>query len=299
MPKITRTSGYGIIFRSRPNVVGSIIEGIRFYEDHENIMITIFDVGQGDSVLIRYQGQVIVVDGGPNKNFPALLEHELPFFEDTIDYLILSHPQKDHFGGFINLSEHYSIGAFVISPATSKVLSYQKFETKIKKEHIPIVFASDIEDIFFGEKGKIKIFSPQNKDVAQHETNVNNAAIVFRLSFGSMDMLFTGDIEEKMEKELVEKYGHNLQSEILKVPHHGSHSSSSWKFLQNVSPDVAFISSGKNNSYGHPHALVLQRLLKIGSKIFRTDEHGTMRFIIKENGYCQIKSFFVHSCQFY
>jgi beta-lactamase superfamily II metal-dependent hydrolase len=232
------------------------------------------DVGQGDSELAVFpSGAKAITDAGPGKQVAAEIPNVLGALDNYIDVAVISHPQLDHYGGFSELLSHYDFGIFIYNgrEADSGTREWQSLIKTIKGKNIPILALGAGDKIFFDEN-KIDFLSPNAK--LQADKELNNTALVEKISMGGVRELLTSDISDKVEKALM-KAGVNLQADILKVAHHGSKYSTSAAFLKAVSPVAAAIEVGKN-TYGHPTKDVLDRLASIGALVFRTDLLGTV-----------------------
>lgn len=241
------------------------------------------DVGQGDSALIKLPGGAkMMVDGGPGKQTLASLYSSLSTTDRYIDLLILSHPQLDHFGGFIDILGRFKVGAFIYNgrdgtaaawPALMEILKEQKIKTIILKEGDSIDYNGS----------HLKFLSPNSQFIKSKE--LNDTVLVARLDSEKSSTLFTGDIGFKKpdaESYLIKNYLEDIDVDILKVAHHGSKTSSSDAFLKAVSPRVSVISVGVRNTYGHPTKEAMNRILAIGSSSYRTDQDGTMHVSVKD-----------------
>jgi len=239
--------------------------------------VTFFDVGQGDSIFIETpQGHQILIDGGPDSKVLEKLGKEMPFFDKSLDLIILSHAQRDHLTGLLFVLRNYEVERILWTGVENKTADFQEWLKLLEEEKAKIIFTEKGLRIRTG-KAFMDILFPFEKVAGQSFKNINDTSIVSRLSFGKNSFLFTGDVSSKIEKEIVEK-NINLSSNILKVPHHGSKYSSSEEFLQAVSPQLAVIQVGKN-SYGHPTKEVLQRLERFGINVLRTDKDGDVKVI--------------------
>ncbi len=234
------------------------------------------DVGQGDATLINYQNRYqVLIDGGPNgKKLLAELGKVMPMMDKNIEVVILTHPDKDHLAGLIDVFDSYSVGLYLDNG--------QKAETEIFAELEEEVNDSGVRREVIGEGSKIGIgnlnFQFFNPDFLElKDKNRNEQSVVARMDFFDNSFLFTGDSDEKVEGDMIGDE-EDVNVDFLKIGHHGSKSSSSEFFLGKVTPKKAVISSGAENRYGHPHEEVLERLKKNGAEIFRTDEMGTVKF---------------------
>lgn len=241
-----------------------------------SLKISFLDIGQGDSILIETPNhRLILVDGGPNDAVLNALSNILSFWQRTFDLVILTNPDRDHMDGLLHVLDRYEVKKFLISGVWKKNAFTKALLEKINAKNVPLLLARSDEDFSFVDVTLDILFPP--RIFTGEDVTVNNGSIVFMLQFENHRILFPGDAEEETEKWLTENIP-DLSAEILKAGHHGSKTSSMEIFLKKVQPNVTVISSGKENRYGHPHEIVLQRLEKIGSKILRTDEFGTIQF---------------------
>jgi len=250
-----------------------------FVEGRESkfLEIDFFDVGQGDSIFIETpKHKQILVDGGPDLTILEKLGREMPFWDRYIDLVVLTHPEYDHIGGLIEVIKRYEIGCILTAGVVRDTAEYKEWVKIIEKENIPIYIAQADGMINFDNEIKLIILHPFENLSGQRIKQTNNTSIVAQLIYKDFELLLTGDIEKKIEKELV-KSGKNLQSDILKIAHHGSKTSSTKDFISAVNPIVAIIQAGKDNSYGHPHQNVLDVLS--GINIFRTDKDGDIEIL--------------------
>lgn len=251
---------------------------IVFSAPNKNTEVYFLDVGQGDSELAVLPGNVkILIDAGPNRKVLDELTSALSPFDRYIDLVVLSHPQLDHFAGLIDVLKRYQVGAFVFNGRRGETAAFGDLEKIIQENKIPV--------IVLGEKDKIKyqdsrfdVLSPSKNLLSSAE--LNDTTLVMRLLSQNAKILFTGDIDSKIENYLAEKY--ELDVDVLKIAHHGSKFSSSEEFLRAATPKLTIIEVGKN-SYGHPTEQVLNRLALIGAQIFRTDKDGTIKLVL-DNG---------------
>ena len=237
------------------------------------------NVGQGDSELVILEGNIkILIDGGPSGKIISELEKIIKPIDRYLDLVILTHPQTDHFTGLIDVLKRYQVGAFIYNGLDSDSASFKELKNIIEKRNVSKIVLAEGDKIKHLQDEFI-VLSP-NKNILQ-DSNINDTCLVLQLISQKTKALFTGDLEGKVEKELVNKYGDNLRSDILKVPHHGSKYSSTDTFLQVIKPKISVIEVGKN-SYGHPASETLNRLANIGSQIFNTYKNDTIKIILKE-----------------
>lgn len=226
------------------------------------LKIYFIDVGQGDSTLIvTPKNKKILIDGGEEKTnvlFQYLLDRRI----NKIDYIIISHFDSDHCNGLIEIIEKMRVENIVMSKQSKESEEYKKILEIIKQKNIKVSSVKAEDKIIIEKNLYIKILNPAEKFEFQ---DLNNNAIVAKLVYKNFSMLFTGDIE-KAEESLAKKYKNELKSTILKVAHHGSKTSTSEEFLKYVEPQIALIGVGKNNEFGHPNQITIERLKSIRSQ---------------------------------
>ena len=243
--------------------------------------VNFFDVGQGDSIFIETpKRQQILIDAGPGSIILEKLSKEMPFWDRTIDLIILTHPEKDHLAGLIEVLKSYTVENILWTGVKRDTSEAREWEKLIKEEGAKIFIARADQKITWqeGEKNSIEVLYPFENFNGKVIENSNNTSVVAKLIFGGISFLFTGDIQRAVEKELTEKGG-VLDSDVLKLAHHGSKTSSSEEFLGKVTPEIVVIQVGKDNQYGHPHQEVLERLKKYGIKVLRTDKDSDIKII--------------------
>lgn len=239
--------------------------------------VTFFDVGQGDSIFIETpQGRQVLIDGGPDKTVLEKLSQTMPFYDRTIDLLILTHPDADHITGLVETLKYYQVSHILTSGIRKETAVYQKWRDLIQRKNIPLTIAQAGQKIILQKDIVMKIFWPEQSLIESFSKNTNNVSVVGQLAYGQSEFLLTGDIEKEIEQHLVGSLGsESLQSDVLKIPHHGSKTSSSYNFLKAVNPQIAVISVGLNNRYKHPHSTVLERLKNYA--VYRTDKDGDIQ----------------------
>lgn len=243
------------------------------------LKVAMLDIGQGDSIYIEApNGNQIIVDGGPGNALDHALSRVLPFGDHSINMIIVTNPDADHYSGFINLLKNYDVGA-VLEPGTiSTTQTYQTLKQIIAEKKVPDILARRGMDIMLDKKYGVhlQILFP-DRDVSKFKNN--DGSIVAKLIYGKTSVMLTGDATKYTESILLsENTADTLQSDILKVGHHGSNTSTSAAFLKVVAPEYAAISCGVNNRYGHPRPETLTALSGANIKTFRTDQLGTILF---------------------
>lgn len=244
------------------------------YSRHD-LTFAMLDVGQGDGLFIQSPtGVQVLVDGGPPRKILSNLSRLMSPFDRSIDVIIITNPDQDHIGGFAEVLKRYKVGKVIESGTTNESRTYQNLEEEIKNKKIEKIIAHSGMRLELGGGAVLDVLFP-DRDVSGWDTN--EGSLVAKLSLGETSVLLTGDSTTKTEKFILDKWGSAaLDSDILKVGHHGSRTSSSVKFLEEVTPAYALISVGKDNKYGHPHQEVVTDLENMGAQVFRTDLLGTI-----------------------
>lgn len=240
--------------------------------------VTFFDVGQGDAILVEFGAQYqILIDGGPGGKILEKLSQEMPFWDRSLDLVVLTHPEKDHLEGLIQVLEAYQVDYVLWTGVIHDTDVFREWQRVLEKEGAKIKIA-DRNKRFLTSRFNLEILFPfENLENVKPEDS-NETSIVLRLIFQDISFLFTGDIYEFQEKKLMEKEI-NIDSDVLKLAHHGSKTSSSEMFINSVSPQIAVAQVGRNNPYGHPHEQVVNRMKEDGIKLLRTDQDGDIRII--------------------
>lgn len=250
------------------NIVSDNIKGM---------IVHFIDVGQGDSILIQVNSKNLLIDSGPSTSKDKLLKYINSLKISKFDYIIATHPHEDHIGNMSYIIDNFEVLNFYAPKISSNTKAFETMiESLVMKDLKIKVLKPNIKSIDLGENTKVDVFSP----ISNEYENINNFSSIIKISYGNNSFLFTGDSEELSEKEVLAK-GYDLKSDVLKIGHHGSSSSTSKRFLDAVDPYIAVISAGKDNSYGHPSQEVLSRLKDL--TIYRTDLNGNI--LIKSDGY--------------
>jgi competence protein ComEC len=256
-----------------------------FYLDFSSykkgMKFVMLDVGQGDALFIESPtGVQILVDGGPPKEVLNKISQVMPFWDRSIDAILITNPDQDHIGGLVDIVKYYKVGQ-VFEPGTfNESDTYKNLKKEIENKNISRTDLKKGMVLDLGRGVFLETLFP-DRDVSSFSTN--DGSIVARLVYDDVSILLTGDATEKTEKLVLENnLIDKIDSDILKVPHHGSKSSSSYHFIEAVSPEYVLVSLGEDNKYGHPHQEVLNRFEEFGIKVLRTDEKGTI--ILKSDG---------------
>ena len=209
----------------------------------------------------------------------------------SLDYVIISHFDTDHIGGILTVMEELKVDTVVISKQGEISENYERFVQIVKEKHIKTLIAGQGDRLKIENEFYFDILWPSKTNLIT-ENILNNNSIVCKLHYKNFSMLFTGDIGELAEREILKQYKNNeqvLNSCFLKVAHHGSKTSSIKEFVEAVRPNISLIGVGENNKFGHPNKDVIERLEKVGSKIYRTDTMGEITVFVDKKGKIKIK----------
>lgn len=242
----------------------------------ECLKVSFLDVGQGDAILIETpDGKQMLVDGGADTAVLRQLGKELGFFDRTLDLVVTTHPDADHIGGLVSVLERYKVSAILETSNSKKTPVTEAFTAATAAEGATITDADAGQEIALGEGVVLRVLSPAG-DESNWESNT--ASIVIRVEYGSTSVMLTGDAPLEIENYLVDTYPQFLKSNILKLGHHGSKTSSSDAWLDAVDPDYAVVSAGIGNRYGHPHQEVMQKVFARNIQSSHTGTDGTVTF---------------------
>ena len=240
----------------------------------KNLVIKVYDVGQGDSIFIKTPDNYkILVDGGPTNKVVDYLNKDLGLNDRTLDLVVLTHPQADHMFGLIETLKRFGVKKVITSDVTNPTSMYKLWIDTLIASHLQPEYIYAGESITLSDNVSLQILSPkQQKPIV---TDLNQAAVVIKLSYGNFDMLLTADADQQ-----VQPYTSNTSHvEVLKVPHHGSKTALREDFAKELNPDVSVISVGIKNFYGHPNPNTLELLKNTSKKVLRTDQNGTVTFV--------------------
>ncbi|WP_404451445.1 MBL fold metallo-hydrolase [Virgibacillus necropolis] len=239
-------------------------------EQQPTMQVHFIDVGQGDSILIQTpEDKTILIDGGTPESGKKIVEYLENQQIDKINLLIVTHPDIDHIGGLPKVMKSTKVEQILDSGKLYTTKTYRKYIGQVAKQGIPVEIAEKNQLINLDPSLKIRVLNTY-----EPFRNNNESSIVLKVTYKEMDFLFLGDIEKEQEKELMKIEG--LQSEFIKVAHHGSRTSSSLDFLKKVNPKVAILTYSKQNDYGHPVGRVIQNLYRVNALIFSTAVFGNI-----------------------
>jgi competence protein ComEC len=248
------------------------------------LQVVFFDIGQGDSALIRFpDGKTMLVDGGQTSAGEMLVERLEAMGIQELDWMVASHPHSDHIGGLIAVVKQLKVKEVWDTgfPYESPVLEDYLKALQAAKQN-----GTSLKIIGAGYKVEpspgcvIEVYAPRKPYLKNTSSDANNNSMLFRLRYGNASFLFTGDIEGAGRKKMMAEHP-DLRSTLLKVAHHGSHNGTDRTFLSAVNPKIAVISCGRGNSYGHPHKEALQLLKQYGVTVYRTDEQGIITVTVR------------------
>ena len=248
------------------------------YDDSKAMTIHFIDVGQADSAFIELaNGQTMLIDAGQNADGDDVVRYIQGLKYKDIDYVVATHPHDDHIGGMPTVLDAFDIGKMYMPRQVHTTNSFENMLNAIEENDIELYTAKAGTNIITDDNIKIDILAP----IADNNTNLNNCSAVVRIVYGNSVVLFTGDAEREIEQQLL---NNDIDADILKVGHHGSNTSSAPNFIRAVTPEVAVISCGKGNSYGHPNDDTLAILNQVGANVYRTDEQGTIVVTVDADG---------------
>ncbi len=240
------------------------------------LTVAFLDVGQGDSIYIEApNGNQVLVDGGAGRQVLRALGEVMPFYDHSIDVVMVTHPDADHIGGLPFVMDRFDVGAVLEPGVWSATTAYQEFERRASDGSHQHFLARRGMRLKLDRDVALEILFP-NQDTTGWETN--RASIVARLVYGQNSFLLTGDSPIAIERQLLALDPAGLQSTVFKAGHHGSRTSTSLEYATAIEPKFGIISAGLNNRYGHPNQEVLDTLTKLGATILRTDQQGTIIF---------------------
>jgi competence protein ComEC len=245
-----------------------------------DLEVMAFDVGQGDSIFLQTKDNFqVLIDGGPSSAVLDRLGQEMPFYDRNIELMVLTHPDRDHLFGLLDVLKRYNVKNILWTGVVKDTAEYQEWAKLIKEEGANIIIAKAGQKIVLERPGLsespglyLLVLHPFEILEGQEVQDSNDTSVVLKLVGADKSFLFTGDLSSKEENKMS-----NVDADVLKVAHHGSKTSTSEEFLQSVGPETAVISVGEN-SYGHPAYETLQRLKQFGIQVLTTKESGDIRF---------------------
>lgn len=241
-----------------------------------DLTVHFIDVGQGDCQLIKTASKSVLIDCGEREYYPDVIEYLKSQEITRLDYVIITHPHSDHAGGMSYILEEFDIGALIMPKMKDSMIpttnTYMRILKAVESKKIDLEYAVPGREYKLDD-AKMTVLSPLND-----YGDLNNYSVSVRLVHGENSFMFTGDMEAKAEKDLLQS-GADVSAKVLKVGHHGSSSSTSQDFLDAVDPQYAVIGVGSPNDYGHPHKETVKRLESKNIEIYRTDQNGHIIFV--------------------
>ncbi len=258
--------------------------------------ITILDIGQGDATFIEFpDGQQMLVDCAIDARIIEALGRVMPFYDRDIEYLVVTHPDLDHYGGCIDVLKRFDVEHIVyngmekpyddlwqeFNAAIEAHIQKGKLYTLAEEQFVWNISTTTINFLYPDHS----ILDDQNVPNVEKQTGANDTSIIMKLTYGDQDVLLTGDAEEDLEEYLIATYGEQLDVEILKAGHHGSKTSSIEEFVSSTSPETSIFSAGRNNKFGHPSPRVLKKFERASTTVWRTDVHGDILISLSTSSY--------------
>lgn len=240
------------------------------------LTVSFLDVGQGDAIFIETpDGIQVLIDGGPDSAVLRELGDAMSLWDRDIDMVVGTHPDKDHIGGLISVLERYEVASVLRTENEGNSEAAGLYRELVANEGAEVLYARRGQEFQLGASTTLSVLFP---DINPSEMESNTSSIILQLRYGDIEFMLTGDAPKSIEEYLVLRDGEHLESEVLKVGHHGSRTSTSELFLAEVAPEYAVISAGADNSYGHPHVEVTDALFNADVETFSTADSGTVIF---------------------
>ena len=251
-----------VVAQESPDINTNVVEG-------QDVVVKFFDVGQADSILVQSAGVNMLIDAGTNNMGNTVVQNLKDLGITKIDYLVGTHPHEDHIGGMDDVINNFEIGTIYMPKVQTNTKTFEDVLDAISNKGLTIT-TPEVGYVFEVGNTKCEVMCA-GTGTTEENSNLNLSSIVIRMVYGEESFLFMGDAEEKNESSRQWP-----QATVLKVGHHGSDTSSSESFLNQVKPEISVISVGINNTYGHPKKTTLDKLNALGTSIYRTDQNGTI-----------------------
>lgn len=252
------------------------------------------DIGQGDATLLRSpSGKFMLIDCGPTGSSEYLVKYLYDMGVERLDYVLITHPHDDHFGGVYSVMEHFEIEELVIHEDFAETYPYDKYIRMADDYGYDVVLTSVGDKFEFGGCAEFEIIGPARTDA----DDLNESSLCFRVVYEDTAFMFTGDAEFETERSLL-LTGKPLKANVLQAGHHGSSTSNTVDFVKAVNPEYAVVSCAKNNDYGHPHRETVRIFENEGIKMLRTDVKGSIVFVSDGKEVTYLENFFEYGGAF-
>ena len=251
-----------VVAQESPDINTNVVEG-------QDVVVKFFDVGQADSIFVQSAGVNMLIDAGTNNMGNTVVQNLKDLGITNIDYLVGTHPHEDHIGGMDDVINNFEIGTIYMPKVQTNTKTFEDVLDAISNKGLTIT-TPEVGYVFEVGNTKCEVMCA-GTGTTEENSNLNLSSIVIRMVYGEESFLFMGDAEEKNETSRQWP-----QTTVLKVGHHGSDTSSSESFLNQVKPEISVISVGINNTYGHPKKTTLDKLNALETSIYRTDQNGTI-----------------------
>ena len=251
-----------VVAQESPDINTNVVEG-------QDVVVKFFDVGQADSILVQSAGVNMLIDAGTNNMGNTVVQNLKDLGNTKIDYRVGTHPHEDHIGGMDDVINNFEIGTIYMPKVQTNTKTFEDVLDAISNKGLTIT-TPEVGYVFEVGNTKCEVMCA-GTGTTEENSNLNLSSIVIRMVYGEESFLFMGDAEEKNESSRQWP-----QTTVLKVGHHGSDTSSSESFLNQVKPEISVISVGINNTYGHPKKTTLDKLNALETSIYRTDQNGTI-----------------------
>ena len=272
LPKVLRTACAALIAAAAVIFVWDAFRPAETLPDGAECEFHFIDVGQADCALLESGGEYMLIDGGNREDGRLVVSYLEQQGVEELAAVVCTHAHEDHVGGLPSVLAVYPTHAVYAPTRTYASKAFDDFVYYADQQRLKITIPSPGDSWTLGETS-VTVLGP-----VQSYADPNDTSIILRVEYGDTSFLFTGDMETSAENDMLDYWGSRMswETDVLKVGHHGSDTSTGYRFLNEVSPDYAVISVGKGNSYGHPHEEPLSRLNQAGVTILRTDELGTI-----------------------
>lgn len=263
-----------------------LLSGIFIYQysrfNDGKLHVVFCNVGQGDGIFVRTpNGTDILIDGGPDNSVLSCLSNNMPFWDRDIELMVLTHPHADHLNGLISVMERYNVLYFATERLGNNTAGFKDLMEKIRNRKTRYIYAGD--RINLKDNVRIRVLAPTKSFIEASSPNGmiydtgEFSSLIALLSYGSFDVLLTGDSQTKELEDAIN--GEKMLIEVFHVPHHGSKTGLNSDLLYQITPQLALISVGQKNKYGHPSKEVLSVLKESGTRFLRTDEKGEIEIV--------------------